>query len=196
MKFIDADGATLIDEETKKGLIPPLTMQHELNAFEHTNISIAVEWAFKSKKMKKILVSVVGIQLLHQKMFNQTWKWAGKFRQKQVNMGVHWIQISEQLKVLCDDVIYWEENDVFDLIEIAVRFHHRLVQIHPFLNGNGRVSRLAADLFLFYRKQKKLTWGKQKNLIKNNPDRRKYIVALQEADEGDYKKLIQFATLV
>jgi Fic family protein len=102
--------------------------------------------------------------------------------------------ITEQVKVLCDDVAYWEQNSVFDLTEIAVRFHHRLVQIHPFPNGNGRVSRLAADLFLGYRGLAHLPWGKSVNLATESADRREYIDSLREADGGDYARLIRFAT--
>ena len=193
MEFIYPAGATPLDHDAKKGLIPPLTTQKQLNAFEQANISSAVEWALKSRTLKKTLVSIDGIKTLHGRMFNRTWKWAGAFRQRDLNMGVEWALIAEQVKVLCDDVVYWEQHSVFDLTEIAVRFHHRLVQIHPFPNGNGRVSRLAADLFLGYRNIANLPWGKSVNLANESPDRREYIDSLREADGGDYVRLIRFA---
>jgi Fic-DOC domain mobile mystery protein B len=193
MEFIYPAGATPLDHDAKMGLIPPLTTQRQLNAFEQANISSAIEWALKSRKLKETLVTIDGIKTLHGRMFNQTWKWAGKFRQRELNMGVEWAMIAEQVKLLCDDVSYWEQNSVFNLNEIAVRFHHRLVQIHPFPNGNGRVSRLAADLFIGYRDQAPLPWGRSVNLATESADRREYIDSLREADGGIYTRLIRFA---
>lgn len=193
MKFIYPAGATPLDQDARNGLIPPLTTQQQLNAFEQSNISSAIEWALRSRKLKATLVTIEGIKLLHKKMFDQTWRWAGTFRKTQLNMGIDWSLIPEQIKVLCDDVTHWDKNTTFNLTEIAVRFHHRLVKIHPFPNGNGRVSRLAADLFLKYRKKEILPWGKSINLIDDTPNRREYIAALQEADNGNYGRLIRFA---
>ena len=132
--------------------------------------------------------------MLHKKMFSQTWRWAGRFRRKELNIGVEWIMIPEQLKALCDDVKYWSEHSVFEPTEISLRFHHRLVQIHPFPNGNGRLSRLAADLFLQYRKVPPLTWGGTIDLNNDGPDRREYIASLREADVGGYERLMRFAS--
>ena len=193
MDFSYLDGATPLDHDAKLELIPALTTQKQLNAFEQANISVAIEWAIKSRKLKTILVSVDGITALHKKMFSQTWRWAGRFRRKELNIGVEWIMIPEQLRALCDDVLYWTEHAVFEPTEIAVRFHHRLVQIHPFPNGNGRLSRLAADLFLQYRKVPPLTWGGTIDLDNNGPHRREYIASLRDADGGGYDRLIRFA---
>ena len=193
MDFTYPDGATPLDHDAKLDLIPALTTQKQLNAFEQANISVAIEWAIKSRKLKITLVSVDGITTLHKKMFSQTWRWAGCFRRKELNIGVEWIMIPEQLRALCDDVSYWTEHTVFEPTEIAVRFHHRLVQIHPFPNGNGRLSRLAADLFLQYRKVPSLTWGGPIDLNSHGPDRREYIASLRDADGGGYDRLIRFA---
>jgi Fic-DOC domain mobile mystery protein B len=194
MGFTYPDGATPFDHDAKLELIPALTTQKQLNAFEQANISVAIEWAIKSRTLKATLVTVEGVTTLHKKMFSQTWRWAGRFRRKELNIGVEWIMIPEQLKALCDDVSYWTEHAVFEPTEIAVRFHHRLVQIHPFPNGNGRLNRLVADLFLQYRKRPSLTLGGIIDLNNNGPDRREYIASLREADVGGYGRLIRFAT--
>jgi Fic-DOC domain mobile mystery protein B len=193
MKIRYAEGATPLDPDAARGLIPRLTMQSELNEFEQTNIQFALEWASKSRKLKRELVSIEGIKLLHRKMFDLTWKWAGKFRQHETNLGVSWQQIPEMLKNLCDDISYWEEHKTSQPIETAVRFHHRLVSIHPFPNGNGRVSRLAADLYLEYRKQPTLLWGADTTLVDDSVDRKEYLASLREADRGKYDRLIDFA---
>jgi len=193
MKFTYAPGATPIDLDSVKDLIPPLTTQEQLNAFEQTNIAAAMDWARRSRKLKTDLLSVGGICLLHKNMFSQTWKWAGVFRRKDLNIGVPWAQVPEQLKMLCDDAAYWDQNHTYPPAEIAVRFHHRLVQIHPFINGNGRLSRLVADLFLHYRKHSLLTWGGTINLVDANLERSEYIAALREADQGRFDRLMKFA---
>jgi Fic-DOC domain mobile mystery protein B len=187
------EGATPLDPDSARGLIPRLTMQSELNEFEQTNIQLAVEWATKSRKLKRELVSIEGIKLLHRKMFDLTWKWAGKFRQHETNLGVSWQQIPEQLKNLCDDVCFWEKHQTYHPVEEAVRFHHRLVSIHPFPNGNGRVSRLVADLFLEYRNGPALTWGAGSEFAIESGARKEYLVSLREADKGKYDRLIRFA---
>lgn len=193
MEIKYAEGATPLDQDAAKGLIPRLTLQSELNEFEQTNIQIAVEWASKSRKIKHELVSIEGIKLLHKKMFDLTRKWAGKFRQHETNFGIDWHRIPEELKKLCDDVHYWEQHKTFLPIETAVRFHHRLVSVNPFPNGNGRVSRLAADLYLEHRKHPVLLWGATDALVDDSVDRREYLAALRDADKGRYDRLISFA---
>ena len=187
------DGATPLDPDSARGLIPRLTIQSELNEFEQTNIQLAVEWATKSRKLKQELVSIEGIKLLHRKMFDLTWKWAGKFRQHETNLSVSWQQIPEQLKNLCEDVSYWKSHKTYPPVEAAVRFHHRLVSIHPFPNGNGRLSRLAADLLLEYGKESPLKWGASPSLANDSAARKEYLAALREADKNKYDRLIRFA---
>jgi Fic-DOC domain mobile mystery protein B len=194
MEIKYAEGATPLDPDAAKGLIPRLTLQSELNEFEQTNIQFAVEWASKSRKLKRELVSIEGIKLLHRKMFDLTWKWAGKFRQYETNLGVSWHNIAEEIKKLCDDIYYWQQHKTFQPLETAVRFHHRLVSVHPFPNGNGRVSRLAADLYLEYHKQPALSWGAANTLVDDSVDRKEYLAALREADKGKYERLVRFAT--
>jgi Fic-DOC domain mobile mystery protein B len=193
MEYKYPEGATPLDPDAAKGLIPRLRIQSELNEFEQSNIQSALEWALKSRKLKQELLSIEGIKLLHKKMFDLTWKWAGKFRTHNTNLGVNWYMVPEELKKLCDDVRYWEEHKTYQLVELAVRFHHRLVSVHPFPNGNGRVSRLAADLFLEYRNEAPLSWGASIELVAESDARKEYLSALREADQARYERLIRFA---
>lgn len=193
MKFHYPKGATPLDPDSARGLIPNLQVQAELNAFEQTNIQTAFVWALKSKDLKTNLISVSGIKLLHKKMFDQTWEWAGSFRKHDTNIGAPWQHISELLKAMCDDVQYWIDNKLYDHDEIAVRFHHRLVLIHPFPNGNGRLSRLVADLLLEFNSLPMLNWGSKETLVDDGADRKEYLIALREADGGRLKRLIDFA---
>ncbi len=191
MKFNQPEGSTPLNPDSQKDLIPALSTQEELNSFEQYNIVSATEWATGNSRMKKKLLTLEGLKQLHKEMFNQTWKWAGKFRTINTNIGVSWDSISSKLKELCDDVAYWIENDIYSLDEIAVRFHYRLVFIHPFPNGNGRHARLAADVFLIHRNLPRLTWG-SKSILEKGEVRSSYIKALQAADAGDFEPILKF----
>ena len=121
------------------------------------------------------------------------WKWAGEYRTTERNIGVAPYQISVKLKTLFDGVKFWMENHTFPNLEIAVRLHHRLVLIHPFPNGNGRISRLMADLLMQQLGEPRLYWG-DASLNDITDLRKKYIDALHAADSGDYTELIKFVT--
>ena len=190
MKFDNPIGSTPIDSDDLAGLIPKhIDTQEELNAWESQNILEAEPWAFKQQN----ILNVDFIKELHKKMFDHTWTWAGKFRHTDKNIGVDWKKIPVMLKDLCDDVQYWITNKTFSPDEIAVRFHHRLVYIHPFANGNGRHARLMADLLIVKLGGLRFSWGSGQDLTKSTPVRKQYIEALQLADKGDYSKLLAFA---
>jgi len=191
MEFDYPEGATPLDSNEIEGLIPThITTKAELDRWEQDNINEALAW-IEDRKPKDILNEPF-IKSLHRRMFCDVWKWAGKFRQSDKNIGVPWHRISIDLKLLCDDAKYWIENQTFPDDEIAARFHHRLVFIHLFPNGNGRHARLIADILLEYVFNKSpLTWGKA-DLIKSGDDRNKYIESLIAADSGEYGLLLEF----
>ena len=186
------NGATPLDKNEIQGLIPThITTRAELDRWEQDNINEALTWVEENKPRN--ILNEPFLKLLHKKMFGNVWKWAGKFRQTEKNIGVEPYMISIELKKLCDDIRYWIDNKTFNEDETAVRFHHRLVSIHLFPNGNGRHARLAADILLanvFDRPP--FTWGNA-DLAKHNNTRQRYIESLYAADRGDYKPLLQFA---
>jgi Fic-DOC domain mobile mystery protein B len=185
-------GATLADPDEAAGLIPGLSTRAEINAFEQRNIVKGEIWAIRSSKLKKSLISVESLKLLHKQMFDETWRWAGSFRNTGKNIGVEPYLIQTELRTLCDDANYWFANNVYSLQESSVRFHHRLVWIHPFPNGNGRHARLVADLLMIYAKQPRFSWGGE-TLDVEGETRMRYLTALREADRKRYESLIQFA---
>jgi len=190
MKFNYPIGSIPLEHDELAGLIPGhITTQEELNAWEEKNILIAQEWAFKQKDV----LNPDFIKKLHHRMFDKTWHWAGTFRTSEKNIGVHWTQISTKIKDLCDDINYQIEHSVYPLDEIAVRFHHRLVWIHAFANGNGRHARLMADLLITRLGNARFSWGMHQDLTKATAIRTQYIESLQLADRGDYSKLLIFA---
>lgn len=191
MKFQYAPGATPLDPDESAELIPThITTQTDLNEWEAANILKAENWLFLSAYHKDFL-NIDFIKLLHKKMFSDTWKWAGIFRNTERNIGVCPSNISIELKKLLDDTRYQIINQTYLIDEIAYRFHHRLVFIHPFPNGNGRHSRLMADFLLKQAGENPFTWGSQK-LDNAGPIRERYIQALRAADKCVYVELAKF----
>ena len=183
-------GATPLDADELASLIPGhITTQSELNEWEQLDIVQGENWA---RKQRKEILNVAFLRQLHQKMFGETWKWAGEFRKTDKNIGIDWLQISVELKKLLDDTHYQIEHTSYPPDEIAVRFHHRLVLIHPFPNGNGRHARLMADLLVERLGQPRFTWGRR-SLVDANDTRKDYIAALQDADRRDIAPLLAFA---
>jgi len=191
MKFECPEGATPIDPDEAKGLIlTHITMQGELNRWEQDNILEAKAWLDRAKPTD--ILNEKFIKTLHQRMFGNVWKWAGQYRQSDKNIGGSWYQVPMSLKNLCDDTVVCIQlgEDPPDLI--AARFHHRLVSIHPFPNGNGRHAREMTDLLLKnILKHPEFTWGSG-NLSDTGSVRKQYIESLHTADRGNYDPLLTF----
>jgi Fic-DOC domain mobile mystery protein B len=190
MKFNYPIGATPLDAEELRDLIPQhITTQAELNAWEEKNILTAEQWALKQED----IVTMAFIKELHKHMFNMTWKWAGKFRTSEKNIGIDWHKIPIMVRELCDNVRYQLDHDTYSSDEIVVRFHHRLVWIHCFSNGNGRHARLIADLLIIQQGKPRFSWGRFQSLYEATSVRAQYIESLRLADKGDYSQLLAFA---
>lgn len=187
-------GQTPIDEDEKDGLlIPTITTRGELDEFEQKNIEEAMQWSLGRNFKPETIFTEDFIKQLHQRMYGEVWAWAGHFRKTDKNIGVDKWQISVALKSLLDDTLFWVQNNTMPPEEIAIDCKHRLVSIHCFPNGNGRHSRLMADLIIskIY-KQPEFTWGAA-SLNKTNEERSQYLKALRAADAGDHSLLFAFA---
>ncbi len=183
------NGSTPLDPDERLGLLPAfIATRSDLNSAEQANIAKARHWAFRRKNQ---LFSIDYLNDLHKQMFGEVWNWAGKFRQTERNIGVAPIQIAVQMRELIHDVRYWIEHDTYVVDEVAARFHHRLVQIHPYPNGNGRHARLATDILLKEQGEKLFTWG-QGLSIAPGEIRQRYINALRSADNYDLEPLLDF----
>lgn len=188
-------GATPLDADELASLIPGhITTQGELNEWEQLNIA---QGENRARKQRKEILNEAFLRQLHKQMFGETWKWAGEFRKSDKNIGVDWYKTGVELKKLLDDVHFEIEHASFSADEIAVRFHHRLVAIHPFPNGNGRHARLMADLLVERLGQPRFTWGQRSltngSLVDASETRQQYIAALQAADHRDIGPLLAFA---
>jgi Fic-DOC domain mobile mystery protein B len=183
------DAATALSDDERQGLIPSyITLRGELNDAEQANIVEAEAWAFSRRRD---VLAAGFLDKLHKRMFGRVWRWAGKHRRTEKNIGVDPYRIAEELRLLVDDTRYWTSHGTYEPDEIAARFHHRLVSIHPYPNGNGRHSRLATDLLLTSLGRGRFTWGSA-NLVDAGEARSRYIAALRAADARDFAPLMAF----
>jgi Fic-DOC domain mobile mystery protein B len=191
MVFDYPEGATPLDPDTIAGLLPNLSTQGELNEFEARNILEAVNWARRARGPNRNVLLLPTLRKLHEKMFSLTWEWAGQFRSTETNIGISPLQIPMRLEQLCGTTRYQVEHRAFPWDELAARFHHELVLIHAFPNGNGRHARLATDILLERNGQSRFTWGSH-SLTESSEIRRTYIEALRDADRGNIELLLHF----
>jgi Fic-DOC domain mobile mystery protein B len=184
-------GGTPLSPDEKRGLIPSfISTQGELNEAEQENIVKAEVWAFSRKRP---LLTINALKNLHKQMYGDVWEWAGSFsQQNDRNIGYDSYRIEPALVELLQNVEYWIAHESWPPDEIAVRFHHKLTEIHPFPNGNGRFSRLAADMIIVSLGGERFTWGRG-DIRSNKEIRRSYILALKEGDRHDIAPLLAFA---
>ncbi len=186
-----APGATPLDPDEIAALMPTAVFtQAELNEWEQANIVEGTTWA-RSRRKRQILTAEF-LRELHFRMFGRTWTWAGAFRHSNKNIGGDWSLVPSAMQDLLNDTRYWIEHSTYPRDEIGARFHHRLVLIHPFPNGNGRFARLATDVLL----ERELivsafTWGSGR-LDEASATRARYIAALRAADKHDITRLVSF----
>lgn len=188
--FEEPDDATPLTPEEQRELIPShIAYRSELNEAEEENIARAQDWALSRKRDP---LSEKFIKDLHRRMLGDVWRWAGTFRTSERNIGIAHYEIAVAVRQLLDDTKAWMEYKTYSPDEIAVRFHHRLVQVHPFPNGNGRHSRLMADIIVMGFGEERFSWGSAE-LGDAGDVRRRYIEALKAADNYDIGPLIEFA---
>jgi len=194
LKFVYEEGQTPLNKDEKVGLlIKTISTQGELDEHEQRNIEKAIEWTIHNKFRTESILTEKFIKKLHVKMFSDTWRWAGDFRQSEKNIGVDWITIPVALRTLLDDTKYWIENETFPPDELAIRFKHRLVNIHCFPNGNGRHSRIMADIIIQSIFKKEIFSWHNSNMVRAGEVRSKYIKAIRIGDSGNINPLIEFA---
>jgi Fic-DOC domain mobile mystery protein B len=192
--FQEPDDATPLEPQEREGLLQTwITHRRDLNEAEEENIVEGAAWARGRRRLPlERMLSEDFMRTLHRQMFGDVWRWAGTFRATERNIGIQAYRIGTELASMLDDVRYWIEHKTFPPDEIAIRFHHRLVAIHPFPNGNGRHARLAADLLIERLGGEPFTWGGG-SLANVGELRARYVAALRAADNHNIAPLIKFA---
>jgi Fic-DOC domain mobile mystery protein B len=187
-------GATSLGPEEFDLLIPTdVATRADLNAVERDNIVSARLWAFSRRGIvdADTLLQTTTLDVIHRRMFGNVWKWAGKRRTRDTNIGADPAEIVTRLTDVLNDARYWHHHHTFARIETAVRIHHRIVQVHPYVNGNGRHARLIADIYLHVNGENALPWRPDDS--DTSTSRATYSSALQLADQGDYSALVAYA---
>jgi Fic-DOC domain mobile mystery protein B len=188
--FAASPGETPLEPGEIEGLIPShIAYRHELNFAEQANIARGSLWA---RRYRKDILNEKFILELHRRMFGDVWRWAGSYRLTQRNLGLDYWCVPVEVRRLLDDCQAWIEFQAYAADEIGVRLHHRMVAIHPFPNGNGRHTRLLADLAVQRLGARRYSWGGV-NLQSPGETRQAYIAALRAADLHDYEPLLAFA---
>jgi Fic-DOC domain mobile mystery protein B len=193
--FQEPDDATPLQPHDRQGLRQSwITNRQDINAAEEANIAKGFAWANGRRSVKPDnILTTDFVRTLHKQMFGEVWSWAGDFRAGDVNIGnVQAHRIPVDLPAMLDDVRYWVNHETFSPDEIAVRLHHRLVEIHPFPNGNGRHARLMADLLVMRLGCERFSWGRE-SLSDSGAARARYIEVLHAADNHDIGPLLAFA---
>lgn len=188
------DGNTTLDEDELDGLIPShLQTRADLNQWEAKNIELATDW-IADRALNVLELST--LQELHRQMFGQTWEWAGTYRKSLKTISpFDWSEVPRLMTDLVENtkVQYEACNGDDDAIDrLAARFHHELVKIHPWPNGNGRHGRMATDLLLRMWKRPPFSWGAMSGAVEPARTRDRYLEGLSRADANDYAQLYDF----
>lgn len=183
-------------EDISDLLLRHLTTRESRNTVELETIGRAYDkYVFRGRKKNagnKWLTEEY-IRQVHRDMFGGIWNWAGKYRQVNLNIGITWSQIPEQITVLCDDFVFWNTTQsAMPILEVAARLQNRLTHIHPFKNGNGRHARLITDIFLRSQDHPLPKWPQIQLIEHGDAVRREYIAAMKQADMGNFDPLITF----
>ena len=184
----EPDGATPLDPDEAEGLIPDhIRTRGELNEWEQANVLAGAEWAVSTRKDA---LDEVTIRELHRRMFDRTWNWAGTYRTSDKNIGVYWVTVGVAVHQVVENGRFWMERGTYPSDEAALRLHHRMVQVHPFPNGNGRHARMWCDLLLRQLGRPPFEW-RSRDLDRSTEARTAYIRSLRAADGGDYDPLFE-----
>lgn len=192
MMFDESEGATPLDPDEIEGIkFTHITTRGELDELEQANITQGLRWL--ARRRGGDILTDDFVRKLHARLFGDVWEWAGTYRQREKNIGIDPIQIAVQLWTLLGDARYWAVHNTYAPLEAGARFHHRMVQIHPFPNGNGRHARIAADVYLEdYFDHPLIEWASGFDLQADNERRDAYIATLRAADAGNLDPLLEF----
>lgn len=182
------EGNTLSLRETQMVLQEGITIKGTSlrEHFEAKNHEHAIDYLYKIVKDDYTLRAIDILSLHGLVLRSIEDDFAGRIRNAGVRIsGANFVPPNaSKVSDLLDELIDFVNNNPLNLneIELAAVFHHKMVWIHPFFDGNGRTVRLAMNLLLMRR-------GFPPAIILKN-DRKKYYEALNKANKGDYSKLI------
>ena len=181
-----------LEVQERQALIPfHLSTRFELAAWEQANMAKALTWLEQRRQRGTVLTSRF-MRSLHKKMFDETWDHAGRYRRAKSARGVAAWTVSTRVEDVIAKARGWIQQGAYPADEIAIRFHHRMSEIHPFERGNGRVTRLMTDALMVELGQTAFSWGSGADLSAVDL-RDRYLAGLRVADNDNIGVLLDFA---
>ena len=184
------EGNTLTLQETRLAIEEGITsgekpLTHYLEAVNHEKAIEFVEGLGSDRKINEELVLEI-----HELILKGTTDYAGRYRDTRVTVGGAGFLPPDPDSLLGEmkKIVEWVKKGVDDPdtepLEFAAMAHYKLVRIHPFVDGNGRVSRLIMNLILIRN-------GFPPAMLLYT-DRKKYYDVLRQADKGNFTPFLNF----
>lgn len=151
----------------------------------------ALAWLEQRRRRGSMLTSRF-MRTLHKKMFDETWDHAGRYRRARSSRGTAAWTVSTRVEDVIAKTRGWIQQSAYPPDEIAIRFHHRMSEVHPFERGNGRVTRLMTDALTVELGQAPFSWG-ARTVLPAAELRDRYLAGLRVADNDNIGVLLAFA---
>jgi len=127
--------------------------KREMDALEAVKLAKATDWAIRHYSADHRF-SAADVCLLHKQWLGEVYSWAGEYRRVNIGKGGFAFAMAAQVSRLMEEferkvlAVYTpcNFNDPEKIIEALAVAHCELVLIHPFRDGNGRLSRLLSTL--------------------------------------------------
>lgn len=147
LSYEEADALT---PEARKLLGDPILKADLYDLEQRIQVEVADEWwgnLLSFNIPMRDLLNDHFARDLHRRLYAPVWKWGGRQRSRETNIGIAPEHIAVEMRNELDDLNYqWEHQTGIEARMLGIATHAALVRIHPFVDGNGRATRLLADL--------------------------------------------------
>ncbi len=196
-------GETPVDDDEAQALTPEILEQlgQSVSKADIFAIEQAIEAEVTANTVVKIIEGDLGlsdlladffIRDLHRQLYGDIWTWAGKYRQRELNIGIAPESIAAELRTSLQNMLYrFEHTADWDARQFGIAVHAETVRIHPFTDGNGRTTRLLANLIFLAAQD-----GEQLQEYDWDMDKDAYISLLRAYDQDrDPRRLADFVRI-
>lgn len=148
--LLSYEEAEALTPEARKLLGDPIRRADLYDLEQRIQVEVADEWwgnLLNFNVPMRDLLNDHFARDLHRRLYAPVWEWGGRQRSRETNIGIAPEHIAVEMRNALDDLSYqWEHQTGIDARTLGIATHAALVRIHPFVDGNGRVTRLLADL--------------------------------------------------
>lgn len=154
MTFTPGYGETPITDEEAEALLPSVreALGEPIRKADVYDLEQAIAEEVAEERATAVISDAVGLEELltehlirdlHTRLYGDIWQWAGRFRSRDMNIGVSFAHIAVELRMAFDSILYrWEHTADWTARELGIAAHAETVRIHPFTDGNGRTTRM------------------------------------------------------